>query len=47
LESVRSESADADFAEVTVNLNVAINALQGALNVGARVLQPTLLDFIR
>ncbi|HOK88537.1 MAG TPA: flagellar hook-associated protein FlgL [Candidatus Hydrogenedentes bacterium] len=47
LESLRSESADADFAEVTVNLNVAINALQGALNVGARVLQPTLLDFIR
>ena len=47
LESLRSESVDADFADVTVNLNVALNALQGALNVGARVLQPTLLDFIR
>lgn len=46
LESVRSDNIDADFAEVIVNLNTQSNTFQAALNAGARVLQPSLLDFL-
>lgn len=42
-----SDNLDADFAEVIVQLNVTSNAYQAALNASARVLQPSLLDFIR
>jgi flagellar hook-associated protein 3 FlgL len=41
-----SEIEDADFIDTTVRLNAQQNALQAALNAGARVLQPSLLDFI-
>lgn len=38
---------DADFAETVLGLNVAETALNAALSATARVLQPSLLDFIR
>lgn len=42
-----SEKIDTDFADATLRYNNSLNALQAALNASARVLQPTLLDFIR
>jgi len=42
-----SDSIDADYAETVVNLNAQTNAYQAALNSTARVIQPTLLDFLR
>lgn len=42
-----SEKIDADFAETVLGLTVAETALNAALNAAARVLQPSLLDFIR
>jgi flagellar hook-associated protein 3 FlgL len=47
LEQVLSDNLDADFAEVIVELNAQSNAFQASLNAGARVIQPSLLDFIR
>lgn len=47
LENVLSEAIDADYAEVIVNLNAESNAYQAALNAGARVIQPSLLDYVR
>jgi len=44
---VISDNIDADFAEVALNLNAQTNAFQAALNAGSRVIQPSLLDFIR
>jgi len=42
-----SEAVDADFAKVIVDLNAQSNAYQAALNATSRVIQPSLLDFIR
>lgn len=42
-----SDTIDADFAETIVNLNAQSNAFQAALIAAARVIQPSLLDFIR
>jgi flagellar hook-associated protein 3 FlgL len=47
LASVVSENIDVDFAEVALNLNAQSNAFQAALDAGARVIQPSLLDFVR
>jgi len=47
LAAVISENIDADFAEVVLNLNAQSNAYQAALSAGARVVQPSLLDFVR
>jgi len=47
LTEVYSNNIDADFADVTLNLNVQLSALQAALNAGARIIQPSLLDFVR
>ncbi len=44
---VISESIDADLAEVVVNLNTQNNAYQAALNAASRVVQPSLLDYLR
>ena len=46
LQETLSNTIDADFAEVIVNLNSETNALQAALNSAARILQPTLLNFL-
>lgn len=47
LERVRSEALDADFAEVIIDLNAQSNAYTAALNASSRVIQPSLLDFLR
>lgn len=47
LQEVLSDRVDADFAEAMINFNSLSNGLQAALNAAARVLQPSLLDFIR
>jgi flagellar hook-associated protein 3 FlgL len=47
LQQFVSDAVDADFAEVTLNLNIQLNAFQAALNAGARVIQPSLMDFLR
>lgn len=47
LQRVLSDKVDADFAAVMVGFNTEQNALQAALNAAARVIQLSLLDFIR
>lgn len=47
LREALSNKIDADFADTIVNLNVESNALSAALNAAGRVIQPSLLDFIR
>jgi flagellar hook-associated protein 3 FlgL len=47
LERVLSDRLDADFAEVIIELNAQQNAFQAALSAGARVVQPSLLDYLR
>ena len=47
MRTLLSDSIDADFAEVIVNLNSETNAYEAALNATARVIQPSLLDFVR
>jgi flagellar hook-associated protein 3 FlgL len=46
LETVLSDSVDADFVEVTINLNTQNNAYLAALNATSRVLQPSLMDYL-
>ncbi|HEX72800.1 MAG TPA: flagellar hook-associated protein 3 [Candidatus Hydrogenedentes bacterium] len=46
LQRVLSDNIDADFAEVIINLNAQTNAYQAALNAGARVIVPSLLEFL-
>lgn len=41
-----SDTLDADFADTIVQLNAQSNAFQAALSAAARVIQPSLLDFI-
>lgn len=43
---VISDNIDADFAETIVELNAQSNALQASLDAGARVIQPSLLNFL-
>ena len=47
LQALMSDSIDADYAETVVNLNAQSNAFQGALSAAARVIQPSLLNFIQ
>ena len=47
LQRVLSDKIDVDFAETIVNLNAQQNALEAALNAAGRVLQPSLLNFLR
>lgn len=47
LQDLLSEKIDADFAETMLNFNTASVAFEAALNAGARIIQPTLLDFVR
>jgi len=44
---MRSNAEDADIAEVIMNLRMAETVYQAALSAGARVIQPTLMDFLR
>ncbi len=42
-----SREQDADVAEVMTKLMMQQNVYQAALNIGARVIQPSLLDFLK
>ena len=44
---VLSDNIDADYAETVVHLNAQTNAYSAALNAAARVIQPSLLDFLQ
>jgi len=46
-ESMRSDAEDADMAEVILYLKMAETVYQAALSAGARIIQPTLMDFLR
>ena len=47
LTSDLSDNIDGDYAETVINLNAQSNAYQAALNSAARVIQPSLLDYIQ
>ncbi|CCQ96421.1 Flagellar hook-associated protein 3 [[Clostridium] ultunense Esp] len=42
-----SKEEDADLAQVIINLNMQENVHRAALGAGARIMQPTLMDFLR
>ncbi|GJM70131.1 hypothetical protein HMSSN036_23470 [Paenibacillus macerans] len=43
----RSNVADVDFSEAIVDLKMKENVLQAALSTGARIMQTSLVDFLR
>lgn len=47
LNALSGKTEDADMAEVIMNLNISQNVYQASLSAGARVIQPSLLDFLR
>ncbi|HEY9765360.1 MAG TPA: flagellar hook-associated protein FlgL, partial [Chroococcales cyanobacterium] len=47
LQKLRSENEDVDMAQTISDLNMQQNVYQAALSVGAKVLQPSLMDFLR
>ncbi len=47
LRKLLSDKIDVDFAEAMINFNAQSNAFQAALGAAARIVQPSLLDFIR
>lgn len=47
LQKLRSENEEVDMAETISSLMMQENVYKAALSVGARVIQPTLLDFLR
>jgi flagellar hook-associated protein 3 FlgL len=47
LRDLLSDKIDADFSETILGLNVAQNAFEAALVAAGRVIQPSLIDFIR
>ncbi|MCL2078469.1 MAG: hypothetical protein FWH17_01355 [Oscillospiraceae bacterium] len=46
-ESMRSDAEDADMADVIIHLKMAETVYQAALSAGARIIQPSLMDFLR
>jgi flagellar hook-associated protein 3 FlgL len=44
---ILSDTQDIDFAEKVMELKMMESVQQAALNVGARIIQPTLIDFLR
>lgn len=47
LKDLLSKNEDADMAEVIMNLKMQENVYQASLSGGARIIQPTLIDFLR
>ena len=44
---MKSNAEDVDFAEVIMNQKMAEAVYQASLAAGARIIQPTLMDFLR
>lgn len=47
LKSLLSKNEDADIAEVIMNLKMDENVYNASLSAGARIIQPSLIDFLR
>jgi len=47
LKSLLSKNEDADMAEVIMNLKMQENVYKASLSGGARIIQPSLIDFLR
>lgn len=47
LQTLISKTEDADMAETITNLKMQENVYQASLSAGARIIQPSLVDFIR
>ncbi|NLO66783.1 MAG: hypothetical protein GX101_08900, partial [Firmicutes bacterium] len=47
LQKVLSEEQDLDYAEAIMELKMEEFAYRTALSVGARIIQPSLIDFLR
>lgn len=47
LQTLQSKTEDADMAEVFMNLKMSENVYQASLASGARLIQPSLLDYLR
>lgn len=47
LNELSGKTEDADMSEVIMNLKMAENVYQASLSAGAKVIQPSLLDFLR
>ncbi|MNP59492.1 flagellar hook-associated protein FlgL [compost metagenome] len=46
LTELQSKTEDADIAQLMIESNVASNVYQASLSVGAKIITPTLVDFI-
>jgi len=46
-QGMMSDAEDADMAEVIMRLRMAEAVMQSAMSAGARIIQPTLMDFLR
>jgi len=46
-ETMKSDAEDADMAEVIMRLRMAEAVMQASMSAGARIIQPTLMDFLR
>jgi len=46
-QQMMSDAEDVDMAEVIMRLRIAESVMQSAMSAGARVIQPTLMDFLR
>ncbi|ULL19455.1 flagellar hook-associated protein FlgL [Paenibacillus sp. H1-7] len=47
LQGLQSKTEDADMAEVITNLKMGENVYQASLSAGAKIIQPSLVDFLR
>jgi len=47
LQTLLSKTEDVDMAELIVNMKTAENAYQASLSAGARIIQPSLVDYLR
>lgn len=47
LSKLLSKTEDADMAELMINIKTEENLYQAALSTGARIIQPSLIDFLR
>lgn len=47
LKGLLSKNEDADMAEVIINIKMEENVYQASLSTGARIIQPSLIDFLR
>lgn len=47
LQDLKSKNEDADMAEVIMHIKMAENVYQASLSAGARIISPSLVDFLR